>query len=112
VGPDERIVVPVRHRACGQGDEIEVTVRPEKIGLSLAPPAGAGCVLRGTVTEVVYLGTSTNFNVTTSTGADVVVFVQNAAAADDDAAAVARRGDPVWLSWPPRYSYAIGSTLS
>jgi spermidine/putrescine transport system ATP-binding protein len=109
VGPDERIVVPVGHRACGQGDEIEVTVRPEKIGLTLAPPTGIGCALRGTVTEVVYLGTSTNFNVTTSTGADVVVFVQNAAAADD--AAVVHRGDDVWLSWEPQYSYAIGSSL-
>jgi spermidine/putrescine transport system ATP-binding protein len=85
-------------------------VRPEKIGLSLAPPAGTGCALRGTVTEVVYLGTSTNYIITTSTGADVVVFVQNAAAADD-AAAVMHRGDPVWLSWQPQYSYAIGSGL-
>ena len=33
------------------------------------------------VTEVVYLGTSTNFSVTTTTGADIVVFQQNSAAA-------------------------------
>ena len=102
-------MVPVGQRACGQGDEIEVTVRPEKIALSLAQPVSAGCALRGTVTEVVYLGTSTNFITTTSTGADVVVFVQNAAAADD--AVDVHRGDPVWLSWEPQYSYAIGSSL-
>jgi spermidine/putrescine transport system ATP-binding protein len=111
VSPEERIIVPVGQRPCRRGDEIEVTVRPEKIGLSHTPPAGLGCVLRGTVIEVVYLGTSTNFNITTSTGADVVVFVQNAAVGDD-AAAATRRGDPVWLSWQPQYSYAIGSTLS
>ncbi len=110
VSPEERIVVPVGQRACGQGDEIEVTVRPEKIALSLAQPVSAGCALRGTVAEVVYLGTSTNFIITTSTGADVVVFVQNAAATDDDAADV-HRGDAVWLSWEPQYSYAIGSSL-
>jgi spermidine/putrescine transport system ATP-binding protein len=110
VSPDERIVVPVGHRACGQGDEIELTVRPEKIALSAAQPMSAGCALRGTVTEVVYLGTSTNFNITTSTGADVVVFVQNAAATDDAAADV-HRGDAVWLAWEPQYSYAIGSSL-
>jgi len=110
VSPDERIVVPVGQRACGQGDEIEVTVRPEKIALSPAQPVSAGCALRGTVTEVVYLGTSTNFIITTSTGADVVVFVQNAAATDDHAADV-HRGDAVWLSWEPQYSYAIGSSL-
>lgn len=59
----------------------------------------------GTVTEVVYLGTSTNYNVTTSAGADVVVFLQNATSADD----IAVRGDSVWLSWDPRHSYAIGA---
>jgi spermidine/putrescine transport system ATP-binding protein len=110
VSPEERIVVPVGQRPCGQGDEIEVTVRPEKIALSLAQPVSAGCALRGTVAEVVYLGTSTNFIITTSTGADVVVFVQNAAATDDAAADV-HRGDAVWLSWEPQYSYAIGSSL-
>jgi spermidine/putrescine transport system ATP-binding protein len=108
VSPQERIVVPMTGRSFAPGDDIEVTVRPEKIFLSVTPPAGPGCALRGTVTEVVYLGTSTNFNITTSTGADVVVFVQNAAAADGVTVAV-HRDDAVWLSWEPQYSYAIGS---
>jgi spermidine/putrescine transport system ATP-binding protein len=56
------------------------------------------------VTEVVYLGTSTNFSVTTSAGADVVVFQQNSASAGTMAA----RGDSVWLSWNPQHSYPIG----
>jgi spermidine/putrescine transport system ATP-binding protein len=47
----------------------------------------------------------TNYNVTTSTGAEVVVFVQNVSSADD----VATRGDSVWLSWDPRHSYVIGA---
>ncbi|MCQ0019900.1 TOBE domain-containing protein [Actinomadura madurae] len=42
---------------------------------------------------------------TTSAGADVVVFLQNATSADD----IAVRGDSVWLSWDPRHSYAIGA---
>ena len=53
---------------------------------------------------MVYLGTSTNYNVTTSTGADVVVFDQNSASAAD----IAARGDSVWLSWNPQHSYPIG----
>jgi spermidine/putrescine transport system ATP-binding protein len=61
--------------------------------------------VRGTVTEVVYLGMFTNYNVMTSTGAEVVVFVQNVSSADD----VATRGDSVWLSWDPRHSYVIGA---
>ena len=87
-------------------DDLELTVRPEKIRLHDSPPSSAtnGTVLRGTVTEVVYLGTFTNYNVTTSTGADVVVFTQNASNADD----IAVRGDSVWLTWDPQHSYAIG----
>jgi len=103
-GPEERIVVPVEDKALSAGAPVELTVRPEKIELSTGRPAGRGCVLRGTVTEVVYLGTSTNFSVTTSTGAEIVVFRQNSAAAG----AVAARGDIVWLSWQPEHSYPIG----
>src|SRR3984957_1518335 len=73
------------------GDPLEVTVRPEKMTVS-TEPAGA-CRLRGTVTEVVYLGTSTSYNVLTSTGAEVTVFVQNTESADD----LVERGQDVWL---------------
>jgi spermidine/putrescine transport system ATP-binding protein len=105
ISADERIIVPVQDRAVGEGSRLELTVRPEKIDLTTERPPGEGCALRGTVTEVVYLGTSTNFSVTTSAGADVVVFQQNSSAA---AADVAARGDSVWLSWNPQHSYPIG----
>jgi len=104
VSADERIIVPVPDRAVSEGSRLELTVRPEKIDLTTARPSGEGCALRGTVTEVVYLGTSTNFSVTTSAGADVVVFQQNSASAGNAAA----RGDSVWLSWNPQHSYPIG----
>jgi spermidine/putrescine transport system ATP-binding protein len=104
VSPDEQIIVPVQDRVVSEGSRLELTVRPEKIDLTTARPSGEGCALRGTVTEVVYLGTSTNFSVTTSLGADVVVFQQNSASAGDMAA----RGDSVWLSWNPQHSYPIG----
>jgi len=104
VSQDERIIVPVQDRAVSEGSRLELTVRPEKIDLTTARPSGEGCALRGTVTEVVYLGTSTNFSVTTSAGADVVVFQQNSASAGNAAA----RGDSVWLSWNPQHSYPIG----
>jgi len=104
ISPEERIIVPVADRAVSPGSQLELTVRPEKIELTTAPPPGPGCALRGTVTEVVYLGTSTNFSVTTSAGAEVVVFQQNSASATN----VASRGDSVWLSWQPEHSYPIG----
>jgi spermidine/putrescine transport system ATP-binding protein len=104
VSPEERIIVPVHDPSLVPGSTLELTVRPEKIQLSTARPADGGCVLRGEVTEVVYLGTSTNFSVTTTTGADIVVFQQNSAAAGE----AADRGDSVWLSWQPEHSYPIG----
>ena len=104
VSQDERIVVPVRELRVSEGDQLELTVRPEKIEISAARPADRSCTLRGTVTEVVYLGTSTNFAVSTTTGADIVVFQQNSASAGQ----VAARGDSVWLSWQPEHSYLIG----
>jgi spermidine/putrescine transport system ATP-binding protein len=110
-GRGERIIVAIGQHPVSVGDELEVTVRPEKIRISRDEPGPSGCALRGTVTEVVYLGTATNFNVTTSTGADVVVFVQNASAADQEASASIGRDDDVWLSWETPYSYAIGSVV-
>jgi len=110
VSPDERIVLPLRRvagsgdGAVGSGDEVELTVRPEKIAITGSPPGTEGSVLRGTVTEVVYLGTSTNFSVTTTTGAEMVVFRQNSASGDSQPA----RGETVWLSWDPQHSYPIG----
>jgi spermidine/putrescine transport system ATP-binding protein len=106
VGPGERIVFPVDGTGVTPGQSLELSVRPEKIDLTTTEPAGGDrSVVRGVVTEVVYLGTSTNYNVTTSTGADVVVFDQNASNAED----IAARGDSVFLSWNPQHSYPIGA---
>ena len=104
VSDDERIVVPVRERQVARGEQLELTVRPEKIELNGDRPGAGDCALRGTVTEVVYLGTSTNFAVRTTTGADVVVFQQNSASAGE----IASRGDSIWLSWQSQHSYLIG----
>jgi spermidine/putrescine transport system ATP-binding protein len=106
VNAEERMVVPVGTGSVRVGQTIELTVRPEKIDMTTsAPRPGAASCLAGTVTEVVYLGTSTNYNVTTSTGAEVVIFTQNASSADD----IAVRGARVWLSWEPQHSYPIGA---
>jgi spermidine/putrescine transport system ATP-binding protein len=104
VSPDERIIVPAGRSGLAAGQQVELTVRPEKIELAAGPGPAGGCALRGTVTEVVYLGTSTSFSVRTTTGADVVVFQQNSASA----AAPVSRGDEVWLTWDPQHSYPIG----
>ena len=99
VGPDERIVVPLRGATA---DELVVTVRPEKIRIS-ATCDDEDCRIRGTVLDVVYQGTFTSYTVTTSTGDRVLVHHQNVADTDDLAAA----GDRVWLSWSKDHSYLI-----
>ena len=96
---------PGRAVRLAAGEEVELTVRPEKIELAAGPRPAGGCALRGTVTEVVYLGTSTNFSVRTTTGADVVVFQQNSASAGDPGQP---RATSVWLTWDPQHSYPIG----
>ncbi|KAB2341850.1 ABC transporter ATP-binding protein [Actinomadura rudentiformis] len=115
-GGDGQIVVPLDGRTAAPGDRLELTVRPEKIEIATQPPGGngagsagggySGSRVRAKVAEVVYLGTSTNYIVTTAAGDEVTVFLQNATNADD----IAGRGDDVWLSWEPRHSYAIGAS--
>jgi spermidine/putrescine transport system ATP-binding protein len=103
-GDGERVLVPMSG-AMKAGDDIEVSVRPEKIGLCQTAPTGTGdSVLTGIVTEVVYHGTSTNYTVKTSAGPDLVVFDQNAFSAED----LAGPGDRVFLTWSPQHSYPIG----
>lgn len=101
-GNGERVVVPLRGLAVAAGEELELTVRPEKIVLA-DEPGLVSCALRGTVTEVVYLGTSTSVTVATSSGADIVVFQQNSASAGP----MPSRGQEVWLTWDHRHSYLI-----
>lgn len=98
---DERLHVRLRGPAV-VGGELEFSVRPEKMTVG-SVPADAGCTMRGTVKEIVYLGTSTNYIVTTSAGSDVVVFSQNTAIVHDRI----DTGDGVWLSWSADHSYQL-----
>jgi spermidine/putrescine transport system ATP-binding protein len=102
-GTDEEIVVAAGGLRAGQ--DVELTVRPEKVVIhagSERPRAGRSAV-RGTVTDVTYLGTSTTYTVRRADGTELVVFQQNASSP----AASARTGDPVWLSWLPEHSYVF-----
>ncbi|WP_449061725.1 ABC transporter ATP-binding protein [Planomonospora algeriensis] len=103
LGEEGRVLVAEgAHRA---GDAIAVTVRPEKITISTEEPTGDVSAVRGTVSEVVYLGLYNSYAVSLADGAEVTVFQQNAL----DSTSTAERGDAVWLSWQPHHSYAIGS---
>jgi spermidine/putrescine transport system ATP-binding protein len=99
-GDGQRIVVPLRGQQPGQ--DLCITVRPEKISLGHHLPE-ADCRVCGTVEQVVYQGTFTGYTVHTRTGDRMLVHRQNAADSDD----VAAVGDTVWLSWARQHSYLI-----
>jgi spermidine/putrescine transport system ATP-binding protein len=108
LGPDERVLVPVG-TTVRAGAEVDVAVRPEKISL-LEPDAATAippdcCRVRGRVTEVVYLGTSTSYNLTATGGTTVTVFRQNATSGSEVQAA---QGHELWLVWTPEHSYVLG----
>ncbi|MBL7622987.1 ABC transporter ATP-binding protein [Frankia sp. AgB1.8] len=104
-GIDERLMVPMHEdlESVRTGSVVELTVRPEKIGMTVDRPDGDVCMLRGRVTEVVYLGTNTTYTVFTPGGDEITVFWQNSS----DSADIARRGDEVWLSWREDHSFAL-----
>jgi spermidine/putrescine transport system ATP-binding protein len=93
VSADERIVAPPIDGITAGGG-VRVSVRPEHITMT-AEPAGDASRLRGTITEIVYLGSSITFVVRTA-ALDRVVVLDRAL---QDAPTYAR-GQDVWLSWP------------
>jgi len=88
------------------GAPLEITVRPEKMVISTGQPDSGRCAIRARVQDVVYLGTSTQYEMRTKDGTALTVFLQNASDAED----VARHGDEVWISWRPEHSLALADT--
>ena len=107
--PDERVLVPLGPVAR-QGAEVEVAVRPEKISLldqdAVTAVPDDLCLVRGRLSEVVYLGTSTSYNLTVTDGSEVTVFRQNATSDPD---VPVSEGRELWLVWAPEHSYVLGS---
>ena len=108
LGPDQRVLVTDAGQAP-QGQEVELAVRPEKMVLrgEHDPPPPDRCALRVTVTEVVYLGTSTQYRTVTDAGTAVAVYRQNASATPG---AEVLTGQVGWLEWPPEHTYVLGGS--
>jgi spermidine/putrescine transport system ATP-binding protein len=91
VSDRERIVVP----GAVAGGEMLVAVRPERIQIHPGDSAAEnGSRLLGTVAQIVYLGTLTQFHVDTSIGERLVVHRLS-----DEPAALIRQGSQVTLTW-------------
>jgi len=106
LGPDERVLVADAGDAQS-GQEVELAVRPEKMVLRSEqdPPPSGQCALRARVTEVVYLGTSTQYRTVTDAGQAVAVYRQNASTTPGVDVLTGQVG---WLEWLPEHTYVLG----
>ena len=108
LGPDQRVLL-TEAGETSQGQEVELAVRPEKMVLrgEHDPPPPDRCALRVTVTEVVYLGTSTQYRTVTDAGTAVAVYRQNASTTPG---AEVLTGQVGWLEWPSEHTYVLGGS--
>jgi spermidine/putrescine transport system ATP-binding protein len=91
--------------AAGHSGEVWVGVRPEKIFLAAADSEttdGSNALRGGTVTDVSFIGVSTQYLVQMAWGQDLMVFEQNTGARDDF-----RVGDKVDLHWQPDHTFLL-----
>jgi spermidine/putrescine transport system ATP-binding protein len=93
----DRIVAPAVGYDLAAGANVLVAVRPERIAITRGTNAaeGDGSRLSGTVAQVVYLGTLTQFHVDTAAGRTFVVHQLSTEGSDAIDA-----GDEVTLTWP------------
>lgn len=95
----------LRTRSERDTGEITVGVRPEKLRLhreAPAPDAGVNVVGPGRITDVSFIGVSTQYSVQVPGAGDVQVFAQNV-----EAGPAAREGDEVWLSWLAEHTFGL-----
>ncbi|MEX0983776.1 MAG: ABC transporter ATP-binding protein [Actinomycetota bacterium] len=92
----DRIVVPTAQTGVAAGATALVAVRPERVEVLRADeePGDGDSRLRGTVAQVVYLGTLTQFHVDTILGKRLI-----AHRLSDDRAGEFAQGDEVTLTW-------------
>jgi putative spermidine/putrescine transport system ATP-binding protein len=90
------------------GARLTIAVRPEKIRLQEIgeTPSAELCHARGTITDVVYLGTVTRYLVAIEGAGSVVVLEQNLDTTSMEA--LGAQGRAVRLTWQPRHTFAIG----
>ena len=95
----------LRSRSERDSGDITVGVRPEKLRLHSAAPAADASVNvigPGRITDVSFIGVSTQYTVAVPGSDDVQVFAQNV-----EAGPAAREGDEVWLSWLAEHTFGL-----
>ncbi|MCX6448975.1 MAG: ABC transporter ATP-binding protein [Actinobacteria bacterium] len=97
-----KVAVP-KARSSAHGSSVLVGIRPEKFRISPEGKNVSGNVLTGgKVSDVSYIGVSTQYQVEMPWGKELMVFEQN-----DDNEEMLRKGQPVTLSWEPIFTFAL-----
>lgn len=97
-----KVAVP-KARSSAHGSSVLVGIRPEKFRISPEGKNVSGNVLTGgKVSDVSYIGVSTQYQVEMPWGKELMVFEQN-----DDNEEMLRKGQPVTLSWEPLFTFAL-----
>ena len=99
-----RVTVPLRRTERDSGS-VTVGVRPEKLRLHREAPAddaSINIVGPGRITDVSFIGVSTQYAVEVPGAGTVQVFAQNL-----EAGPAAHLGDEVWLSWLVEHTFGL-----
>jgi spermidine/putrescine transport system ATP-binding protein len=104
IGVQGSVLRAPRARAASEGGEVWIGVRPEKVFLShTGTEPDDTNVLRGAVvTDVSFIGVSTQYLARLSWGQELMVFEQNTGARERF-----RVGDPVDLHWMPDHTFVL-----
>ena len=99
-----RIVVPANRDFSTDNHErsVLIGIRPEKI--SIEHPE-ANTLGGGIITDISFVGVSTQFQIQMPWGQELAVFEQN-----DGGASHLQKGDTVSLSWKPQFTFALDGT--
>ncbi|MEI8066168.1 MAG: ABC transporter ATP-binding protein [Actinomycetes bacterium] len=98
----QKIGVP-RARSSAKDSSILVGIRPEKLRILPEGEATHGNILPGgVISDVSYIGVSTQYQVEMPWGQELMVFEQN-----DDGIAPLDKGDRVTLSWEPVFTFGL-----
>lgn len=102
-----KLVAPISRARSTEGD-VWVGVRPEKVFLAAAgseTDSGSNMFRDAVVTDVSYVGVSTQYLARLPWGQELMVFEQNTGARDSF-----RRGDRVDLHWMPAHTFLLDAS--